>query len=248
MSSLPLVAVIGSRIASEKAAELGYGERELEMYPTSSLGPICDSGLLPVGLAVKAQVGGLRLCDVVSGLVVLHQGPSPAGISGGAEEARKHPALPFVIRALSRQLPVLAVGSGEFLLAAALAGLVRERLADDLAARSVPIPMDASTHDRDWSDALGVSGGRSLPTLVQTNTVPDGMRSVASGPDGSVYAVASSDASFRLALSVRWDPQTLPAHHDARYGPFRWLRDQAARQQSLPEGEEEYLPAQGEVR
>lgn len=249
MSSLPLVAVIGSTIASGKAAELGYGERDLEIYPTSSLRPICESGLLPIGLAVRPEVSGLKLCDVVSGVVVLHQDPGLLGPSGCSEEADRHPALPLVVLAMSRQLPVLAVGSGECLLAAALAGLARERFSDDVTATSGPAEGDTSTPDSDWSGALGVPDGHGLPRLVHTNTVPDGMRPVASGPDGSVYAVASRHEGLGSALSVRWDPGRLQPGDQARQGPFRWLRDQAANHRSRGDAAaRDHPPAHGEAR
>ena len=249
MSSIPMVAVLGSTIASEQAAELGYGERDLEIYRTSCLSAIRDSGLLPLGLAVREMVTGLGLCDVVSGVVVLHQRSSPLGIADGTGQPGQPPAVSFVMRAISRHLPVLAIGSGESLLARALAGLASESPGDGAAVAAVRTGGDTGAPDPDWSGALGVSGRLSLPLLVHTLAVPAGMRSVASGPDGSVYAVATSNPALGSALSVRWDPQILPPDDEARSGPYRWLRDQAVGQPPRAEGrEQQYSTAQGEGR
>lgn len=249
MSSLPMVAVLGSTIASEQAAELGYGERDLEIYRTSCLSAIRDSGLLPLGLAVRETVSGLELCDVVSGVVILHLRSSPLRIADGTGQLDQPPAMSFVMRAISRHLPVLAIGSGEFLLAAALAGLAYASPGDGAAVASVRTGWDTGAPDPDLSGALGVSGRLGLPMLVQTLAVPSGMRSVASGPDGSVYAVASSNPALGSALSIRWDPQTLPPDDEARSGPFRWLRDQAASQPPRAgRREQQHSTAQGEVR
>ena len=244
MSSLPLVAVVGSTIASEQAAELGYGERDLEIYRTSYLNAIRDFGLLPLGLAVREMVSGLGLCEVVSGVVLLHQWSSRLGFAGNTAQPDEPPAVPFVMRALSRHLPVLALGSGELLLAAAIGGLINDSDGAAVASFRTGAP------DPDWSRTLGVSGRLGLPMLVQTRAVPDGMRSVASGLDGSIYAVASKNPTLGSALSVRWDPQTLPTDDEARFGPFRWLRDQAVSQPPRVAGREQqqYSAAQEEVR
>jgi len=222
--TLPLlVGVLGSRIVSKVAATIGYGNRELDLYPTSSIEPICDAGMLPVGVATADSVSGLDWCDLVSALVVPHDARGRAGGSSVADDDR-HPGLPIVIGALARHLPVLAVGSGERLLTAALAHHDPSR---DSAAEQRSRGPD---HDDgpDLTELLGASGDRHLPLLVGATKVPAGMRVAVSGPDGSVYAVAADSGPRGPALSVRWDPGSLPLGDRAREGPFRWLRDHAS--------------------
>lgn len=122
MSSRPLVAVLGSTVPAQKAAASGYPEHDLELYPMALIQVMSDAGLLPIGLAVQAMNRGLEVGDIADGLVVLDQGntPAEAAVDSGAD---RRDALPYVIQALTRHLPVLAIGSGERLLATALGEL-----------------------------------------------------------------------------------------------------------------------------
>jgi hypothetical protein len=213
--TLPLlVGVLGSRIGSQEAAKIGYGNRELDLYPTSCIEPICAAGMLPIGIASADVASGLDVCDLVTALVVPHDQRSDAG-------------LPIVIGALARRLPVLAIGSGERLVTIALAGSV----ADPTTVGPTGEPgssSDDADGAADLAELLGVSAGRQLPMVWATGDVPSGMRVAATGPDGSAYAVASNGGTGGSALSVRWDPGSLPLGDQAREGPFRWLRHHAA--------------------
>jgi hypothetical protein len=234
-----LVGVLGSRIGLQEAADIGYGNRELDLYPTSCLEPICDAGMLPVGVASADVVSGLDVCDLVSALVVPHDPRRDAGADSRAGDDDGESGLPIVIGALARRLPVLAIGSGETLVTAALAGYVADPFTDSTAGG--PATSDADPGGSpDLADLLGVSNGRQLPMLTGTTNVPSGMRVAASGPDGSAYAVAADGRAGGPALSIRWDPGSLPPGDQAREGPFRWLRDHAvsARLQAQPQGRE----------
>jgi hypothetical protein len=247
--TLPLlVGVLGSRIGLQEAAKIGYGNRELDLYPTSCIEPICDAGMLPVGVASVDVVSGLDVCDLVSALVVPHDPRRDAGASGQAGDDSGQTGLPIVIGALARHLPVLAIGSGESLLAAALAGYPAEPFPSSTADRNGRPDADPGDGP-DLADLLGVSGDRQLPMLMATTNVPTGMRVAASGPDGSAYAVAADGGAGGTALSIRWDPGSCPPGDQAREGPFRWLRDHARspRPGAGPEGHE-HPSARQEVR
>jgi hypothetical protein len=239
MTAPLLVGVLGTRIGSEEAAKIGYGNRELDVYPTGCIEPICDVGMLPIGIASADVASGFDVCDLVVALVVPHDSGSDASAGSQAGDDNSQPGLAIVIGALARHLPVLAIGSGERIVAAALAGYVAEPptggRADDRGSSD-----DDSGSGPDLADLLGVSGGRQLPILWATADVPSGMRVAASGPDGSAYAVASNGGSGSPALSIRWDPGSLPVGHQAREGPFRWLRDHSASPppRAQPEGQE----------
>ena len=122
MSSRPLVAVLGSTVPAPKAAASGYPEHDLELYPMGLVQVMSDAGLLPIGLAVRAMNRSLEVGEIADGLVVLDQGTTPAEAAINSV-ADRHSALPFVIQALTHHLPVLAIGSGERLLATALGEL-----------------------------------------------------------------------------------------------------------------------------
>jgi hypothetical protein len=221
-----LVGVLGSRIGLQEAAKIGYGNRELDLYPTSCIEPICDAGMLPVGVASADVVSGLDVCDLVSALVVPHDPRRDAGASSQAGDDHDQAGLPIVIGALARHLPVLAIGSGESLVAAALAGYAPPPFTDSTAdGNGLPDPDPGGGPD--LADLLGVPSGRQLPMLMVPTNVPSGMRVAASGPDGSAYAVAADGGAGGPALSIRWDPGSCPPGDQAREGPFRWLRDHA---------------------
>jgi hypothetical protein len=122
MSSRPLVAVLGSTVPAQKAAASGYPEHDLDLYPMELIQVMSDAGLLPIGLAVRAMNLGLEVGDIADGLVVLDQGTTPAETAVSSGDGRQS-ALSFVIQALAHHLPVLAIGSGERLLATALGEL-----------------------------------------------------------------------------------------------------------------------------
>jgi hypothetical protein len=233
MTAPVLVGVLGSRIGLREAATMGYGHRELDLYPTGCIEPMCDAGMLPVGIASADIVSGLDVCDLVSALVVPHDRRRDGAAGSQTTDDDGQLGLPIVIGALARHLPVLAIGSGECLVAAALAGS----------------PDGDPGSGPDLAELLGVSGGRQLPMLTATANVPSGMRVAASGPDGSAYAVASHGGAGGQALSIRWDPGSFPPGDQAREGPFRWLRDHAAvpRPRAQPAGQEP-LSAREEVR
>jgi hypothetical protein len=239
MTAPPLVGVLGSRIGSQEAAKIGYGNRELDVYPTGSIEPICDAGMLPIGIASADVASGFDMCDLVVALVVPHDSGSDAGGGSQAGDDHSQAGLAIVIGALARHLPVLAIGSGERIVAAALAGYAAESPtaspADDRGSSD-----DDAGSSPDLADLLGVSGGRQLPVVWATANVPSGMRVAASGPDGSAYAVASNGGSGGPALSIRWDPGSLPLGDQAREGPFRWLRDRSVSRPppAQPEGQE----------
>lgn len=248
MTAPLLVGVLGSRIGSQEAARIGYGNRELDLYPTGCIEPICDAGMLPIGIASADVASGLDLCDLVSALVVPHERGSDAGAGRQAGDDHSHAGLPIVIGALARELPVLAIGSGERLVTAALAGYVAVPSTDGAADEPGSSDGDSGSGP-DLAELLGVSGGRQLPMLMATTNVPSGMRVAATGPDGSAYAVASGGDAGGPALSIRWDPSSLPPGDQARDGPFRWLRDVAAspRRRARPAGQE-HASARQEVR
>jgi hypothetical protein len=223
MTTPVVVGVLGARIVSEVAAAIGYGNRELDLYPTGCIEPICDAGMLPIGVPSADVASGLDWCDLVSAFVLPHDGREDAGANG----------LPIVMAALARHLPVLAIGSGERLLAAALADYA-----------------DAPSEGRgpDLAEILGVSGGRQVPVLTETTSVPSGMRAAARRPGGSVYALAIDAGPVGPALSIRWDPSSLAPGDEARDGPFRWLRDHAASPRpSAQRGRQEHPSAREEV-
>lgn len=238
MTAPLLVGVLGSRISSQEAARIGYGNRELDLYPTGCIEPICDAGMLPIGIASADVASGLGVCDLVSALVVPHDRGVDASADSQAGDDHSQAGLPVVIGALARHLPVLAIGSGERLVTAALAGFA----ADPYPGRSDDEPgsSDGAGSRPDLAQLAGVSAGRQLPTLTATTTVPSGMRVAASGPDGSAYAVASDGGAGGPALSIRWDPGSFPPGDQAREGPFRWLRDVAVstRPRAQPVGQE----------
>jgi hypothetical protein len=234
--TLPLlVGVLGSRIGLQEAAKIGYGNRELDMYPTSCIEPICDLGMLPVGVASADVVSGLDVCDLVSALVVPHDPRRDAGAGSQTGDEDGQTGLPIVIGALARRLPVLAIGSAESLVAAALAGYAADPFTGSTADGN---GLPEAEPGGDLADLLGVSSGRQLPMLIGTMDVPSGMRVAASGPDGSAYAVVA--AAGGQALSIRWDPGSCPPGDQAREGPFRWLRDHARspRPGAQPEGQD----------
>jgi hypothetical protein len=224
MTAPLLVGVLGSRIGSQEAARIGYGNRELDLYPTGCIEPICAAGMLPIGIASADVASGIDACDLVVALVVPHDPGADAGPETKAGDDRSQAGLPIVIGALARRLPVLAIGSGERIVTAALADYVAEPSGSDAAAERGSSDEDSGSGP-DLADLLGVSGWRQLPVVWGTAHVPIGMRVAASGPDGSAYAVASNGGSRGPALSIRWDPGSFPLGDQAREGPFRWLRE-----------------------
>lgn len=233
-----LVGVLGSRIGSQEAAGIGYGNRELDLYQTGCIQPICDVGMLPLGIASADVAGGIELCDLVSALVVPHDSRRDAGALSQASSAQDQTGLPIVIGALARHLPILAIGSGECLVAEALAGRSHEQftVSPDEGDRARDADGRGGT---DLAKLLGVSGSRPLAVLTETTTVPRGMSVAASGADGSVYAVVTNGRATGPALSIRWDPGSFAPGDQAREGPFRWLRDHAAssRPSAQPDGQ-----------
>jgi hypothetical protein len=248
MTAPLLVGVLGSRIVSQVAAKIGYGDRELDLYPTSCLEPICAAGMLPVGVA-SADVGsGPDWFELITALVVPHDSRGDAGAESDAADHDGHTGLAVVVGALTRRLPVLAIGAGECLIAAALA----EHAAQQFARAETSGFVSSGPDDDggvDLADRLGVSASRQLSMLVPAASVPSGMHAVATGRGGSVYAVASDGGNVGPALSVRWDPASLAPGDQARDGPFRWLRDEAAsRRPSVQPGRQEHPTEREEAK
>jgi gamma-glutamyl-gamma-aminobutyrate hydrolase PuuD len=234
-----LVGVLGSRIGSPEAAQIGYGNRELDLYQTGCIEPMYDAGMLPLGVASVDVASGLDLCDLVSAFIVPHGGRIDAGAGNQSGDDYDQSGLPIVIGALARNLPILAIGSGECLVAAALSGQPAHPATETTFDRHGARDADRDGGS-DLAELLGVATGRNLPVLMGTTNMPSGMWVAASGPDGSVYAVVTNERSGGQVLSIRWDPGSLPSGDQAREGPFRWLRDQAAnsRPRAQPEGHE----------
>jgi hypothetical protein len=247
MTAPLLVGVLGSRIVSQVAARIGYGDRELDLYPTGCIEPICAAGMLPVGVSSADVASGLDWCDLVSALVVPHDTRGGAGAQSQDGDLDGHPGLPIVAVALARHLPVFAIGTGECLIAAALAERAAGQHPDGMRDR-FDSPGADEGGGRDLAELLGVSGEFQLPMLVHTAGVPSGLRVVAGGRDGTVYAVASDGSLAGPALSVRWDPGSLPLGDQARDGPFRWLRAAANRRARAQSERQEHPPEREEVR
>ncbi|MHB8506106.1 MAG: hypothetical protein ACYDEN_10405 [Acidimicrobiales bacterium] len=218
MTERAVVGVLGAEVAPRAAAALGYGLRELSVYRMACIHALLDNGLLPFGIT-SVHAGGAQISDFVSGLVALDEGAHPADAGGTSS------AIPVVIDALTGGLPVLAIGSGEALLAAAVEWLPGLFPGPTGAAASTPGRRTAAppvAPRPDLAAELGVQAGSS--PVVARRPVPAGLYPVVIGADGSVCALAPAGGT--PALAVRWDPGRLSAEDQARDGPFRWLRRQ----------------------
>lgn len=213
MTERAVVGILGTRVPSRAAVGLGYGLRELDVYPTSCFQPLLDAGLLHLGIP-SADAGGTQCSDLVSGLVVL-DGERGQTDSGNA-------AVPLVVDAISRKMPVLAICSGEALLAAAVERLpgTASRPTGAVASSLDSAAVAEEAAPADLAAELGLRA--SWPPLVTDGPVSPGLRPVVIAADGSVYASALDGGG--AALAVRWEPCRLSPGHPARDGPFDWLK------------------------
>ncbi len=239
----PVVGVTGYHIEPEKAAELGFGPRGLEVTPGTYLKWVRESGMLPVPVPTHPdQVHGDYL-DLLDGLLLT----GGADITPELYGAPTHPLsklepdrdtfeLGLLRAALDRGMPVLGVCRGLQLLNVAFGGTLHQHLPD----RSTEL-----VHSSEYRDGRRHSGDMWVPAFheitvtdqelseltggtVHTNSyhhqgvarLGEGLAVAARAADGLVEAVVGMD---RQVLGVQWHPEMHGLDERAGIAPFRWL-------------------------
>ncbi len=215
MSRPAVVGILGQRVRAGVAAEIGYGPRELDSYPSACLDALLEAGMVPVGIASLDELDEVRCCDLVDAIVLDSAGRCA---DNGPEAADARFQRAVLREALRRGRPVLSICRAFPVLA--------EALADGVGEPAGPVPEPAGPRRVEVGDAeLGELLG---PRLVVTVPHPD--RRLAP-TDGLVVAATSAGGAVealtgvgRPILAISWHPEASAPGEPAREGPFRWLR------------------------
>ncbi|HEY3501352.1 MAG TPA: gamma-glutamyl-gamma-aminobutyrate hydrolase family protein [Actinocatenispora sp.] len=236
--------VTGYIVEAGKSRELGFGPRQLDVAPSTYLGWVRQSGMLPVPIPAHEPSTHADYLDLVDGLV----------LSGGADidperygetahplaRVEKHrDAFEFglVRAALERGVPILGICRGLQVLNVALGGTMHQHLPE----RSGEIVhssefRDGRRHPDDmWLPAyhevtvtdpeLRDLSGETLTTNSYHHQgvarLGAGLRVAARAGDGLVEAVVGVD---RPVLGVQWHPEMHADTECAGLAPFRWLQ------------------------
>ncbi len=167
-------------------------------------------------------------------------GEEPNTTIYGVDHDRDATELDLCRAAIGREMPVLAICRGHQVLNVALGGTLDQHITDRLVGHGLPGVEDgAEIHDitLDADSRLAAAMGTTIATVSShhhqaVDRVGDGLRVVASAPDGVIEAIELADPDAPWVVGAQWHPEDTAADDTAQQRLFDTFVDQAAKRSS----------------